>query len=263
MIKQNIEIASVVISIICDNKTLGEKLFSQYKDFFSRKKAVLDFCINSKSRCQFLNRPSGICLRRHGKNVFLSSRGFDLKICFAPLKALINFNGDLKIFDQALRLLYSQVLPIFNGLLVHGAAIADDKGAYLFYGPSEAGKTTVSKMAERVDKTVLTDELAAIRKIKGQYYLFGTPFWGHCNGPRRNMGKKLISVLRLVKSNRFGVVEAKPIALASSLLQSIMNFENNSGTNQRLLNAASDLVAMVPTKEIEFRKTDNIWRKIA
>lgn len=79
-------------------------------------------------------------------------------------------------FDALLRVIYSLWLVKFGGFLLHAAGMKDDKGAYIFFGVSGSGKTTVARLSE--DKVILSDELIAIRSINGSYQAYGTPFMG-------------------------------------------------------------------------------------
>src|SRR5260370_33734199 len=59
--------------------------------------------------------------------------------------------------DAALRILHTLLLAEKGGFLLHAASGIRDGRAFLFFGPSGAGKTTVARAAPS-DTTLLTDE---------------------------------------------------------------------------------------------------------
>src|SRR5947209_8561198 len=50
------------------------------------------------------------------------------------------------IFENVLRVVAAYRLLEDGGVLLHSAAVADDRGAHVFFGPSGAGKSTISRL---------------------------------------------------------------------------------------------------------------------
>jgi len=71
-----------------------------------------------------------------------------------------------------LRVAASALLPIEGGLPLHAAGIVIDGEAFAFFGPSGAGKTTLSHTAE---DPLLSDESLAITPARGRSDEFQTP----------------------------------------------------------------------------------------
>ncbi|MCQ2479895.1 MAG: hypothetical protein MJ120_04565 [Clostridia bacterium] len=76
---------------------------------------------------------------------------------------------------------YKEMLR-FDGVMLHASAVAVDGYAYLFSAPCGTGKSTHTKMWQKLfgkDRAVIiNDDKPAIRKVDGVYYAFGTPFSG-------------------------------------------------------------------------------------
>lgn len=70
----------------------------------------------------------------------------------------------------------------YNGIMLHASAVAVDGYAYLFSAPSGMGKSTHTRMWQKLlgedNAVIINDDKPVIRKINGEYFVFGTPFSG-------------------------------------------------------------------------------------
>ena len=76
------------------------------------------------------------------------------------------------------------LLPQFDGMLLHSAAVAVDNKAYLFSAVSGTGKTThITKWKELFGDrlTVVNGDKPIVRKINGVFHVCGTPWAGKEN----------------------------------------------------------------------------------
>jgi hypothetical protein len=77
------------------------------------------------------------------------------------------------------KVLMTQVLPERRGLMLHACGVADGEQGMLFVGPSGAGKTTMARLwSSSGEASVLNDEYCIVRAIKGQLWLYSTPWVG-------------------------------------------------------------------------------------
>src|SRR6266550_2198406 len=83
--------------------------------------------------------------------------------------------------DSVLRILHTLLLAHRGGFLVHAASAIRNGRAFIFAGRSEAGKTTISRLAPS-GVTLLTDEMSYVCRedsvSRPTYRAFGTPFAG-------------------------------------------------------------------------------------
>src|SRR2546423_12925712 len=77
--------------------------------------------------------------------------------------------------DTAIRVLHTLVLASQGGFLLHAASAVRNGKAFLFFGPSGAGKTTMVRAAP-ADAILLTDEISYVRQLGDGYTAYGTPF---------------------------------------------------------------------------------------
>ena len=71
------------------------------------------------------------------------------------------------------------LLPQYQGILFHAAAVNNDGHGYIFIGPSGAGKSTLSaQWKHEKGSTVLSDDRVIVRWQEGQFWAYGTPWHG-------------------------------------------------------------------------------------
>ena len=106
-----------------------------------------------------------------------------------------------------LRIVHTLVLARQGGFLLHSASAIRNGKAFLFAGVSDAGKTTISRLAPP-DATLLTDEISYVRKqdVRKQmpastavYVAFGTPFTGELAKLGENVSAPIAALYLLAK----------------------------------------------------------------
>ena len=73
-------------------------------------------------------------------------------------------------------LIWSHLLILHNGLIVHGAALKRGEEVYLFPAPSGWGKSTWSRLAAASGIEVLGDDKVVLRKFGEGYKVYGSPW---------------------------------------------------------------------------------------
>ncbi len=189
--------------------------------------------------------------------------------------------------DSVLRILHTILLAEEGGFLLHGASAIRHGKAFLFSGKSEAGKTTISRLAPK-DVTLLTDEISYIRKITddgrgastrpqsglaqhdkneepaggGEYVAYGTPFAGELAKVGENISAPLAALYFLEKApaNRIGKI-GKTEAL-QRLMQNILFFAQDERLVAKVFEAAGDFLSRVPAYRLEFAPNEKVWELI-
>ncbi|OYT69976.1 MAG: hypothetical protein CFK52_12375 [Chloracidobacterium sp. CP2_5A] len=76
-------------------------------------------------------------------------------------------------------LLTTNLLARGRGVELHACAVADVDGrGFLFVGQSGDGKTTTARLWSAAGATILSDDRVIVRKLRGQWVMFGTPWHG-------------------------------------------------------------------------------------
>ncbi len=77
---------------------------------------------------------------------------------------------------SALKLLFRIVLNTGkNGALLHASSVEQDGAGYVFVGPGNSGKSTITRMLK--PDRILSDDMTVIKKTNGGYEIFANPWW--------------------------------------------------------------------------------------
>lgn len=86
-----------------------------------------------------------------------------------------------------LKMLMANIISYYGGVMVHACGIIVNNLGIIFIGDSGSGKSTLANLWKNVyPNSILSDECIIIRKIKNQFYVFGTPW--HSNVIEVNNG---------------------------------------------------------------------------
>jgi len=164
--------------------------------------------------------------------------------------------------DSILRIVHTLILSTEGGFLLHASSAIRNGRAFLFTGPSGAGKTTLVGLAPG-DVTVLTDEISYIRRTDRGYVAFGTPFAGDREESGEAVSAPVASLFRLEQTpenlqERLGAASA-----VRALMRNILFFTLDPALSTRLLDAACDFAAVVPAFRLGFTPDARVWKTIA
>lgn len=160
-----------------------KQLIDKYKEFVVDPKIKWDFQINIVSE------------DRSGFEIELPIKQ-KMAILYVPL-SLRRF----RTFNFYLKTVVSSYLIQNEGFLLHASSIKKGDYGYVFAGKSGSGKSTVIKIVQNTNLP-LNDDFAIIRKVRGQYYVFSSPFYETNPVPRKKLQVPLKGVYFLYKSSR-------------------------------------------------------------
>ncbi len=106
-----------------------------------------------------------------------------------------------------------------GGFLLHGAGIEVEGEGWIFTGPSEAGKSTLSKFFFDQGYTVYTDEKTIVRRLEGIPVVMGSPWPGE--GYYLHNGQIPLSRLHFIRhgKNAHEIKKLSPALAATQLIQ--------------------------------------------
>ncbi len=160
--------------------------------------------------------------------------------------------------DSVLRIVHTLKLAPEGGFLLHASSGVRNGKAYLFSGVSEAGKTTMARLAPP-DVTVLTDEASYIRKVDGHYFAYGTPFAGEMGKPGKNISAPIAAVYLLQKAPENRIDKIEPAAAVQRILRNILFFAHQSDLVRQVFEAACAFTAAVPVYQLSFFPDQRVW----
>ena len=163
-----------------------------------------------------------------------------------PAEGLANF-----LRQAALRLALRQ-----GGAVVHGACIVRRDEAFIFYGPSGAGKTTVCTLSDGFE--VANDDLTAILKSGERLEAWGMPRAKRFPALSGRTGPfRIRAVFKLVQDTQT-FLEPLPAALALAQLAALPK-QFSDGQAEQALHVLSDMVKTVPCYALHFTKSRDFW----
>jgi hypothetical protein len=163
--------------------------------------------------------------------------------------------------DAVLRIVHSLILAQQGGFLLHSASAIRNGKAFLFAGVSEAGKTTISKLAP-TDVTLLTDEISYVRKERDDYVAYGTPFTGELAKLGENVSAPLSALYLLAKGVENRIDPVSPIEAARSLLANFLFFAEDERLVESIFYSAFEFVSRVPVSRLTCYPDSRVWEII-
>jgi hypothetical protein len=163
--------------------------------------------------------------------------------------------------DSVLRIVHTLILSTEGGFLLHASSAVRDGRAFLFTGPSGAGKTTIVGLAPG-DVTVLTDEISYIRRTDRGYLAFGTPFAGDRQEAGEPVSAPVAALFRLEQGRDNQQERLVAPEAVRTLMRNILFFAIDPDLTARLLDAACDFVSIVPAYRLTFAPDPRVWSTI-
>jgi hypothetical protein len=160
--------------------------------------------------------------------------------------------------DSVLRITHTLLLAKTGGFLLHASSAVRNGKAFLFSGLSEAGKTTIARLAPH-DATLLTDEASYVRRLNDQYLAYGTPFAGELGEPGKNVSAPIAAVYLLAKSQENRITKIEPAEATRRLLRNILFFAHDEELVRQVFESACAFVAAVPVYELSFFPDERVW----
>ena len=165
--------------------------------------------------------------------------------------------------ERVLSYICMQTLPRRGSALwLHAAGLVLNGNGYVFFGPSGAGKTTLSLLA-RDRAEILSDENIIVRCSAAGPQLLSTPFWGGSTPcdlirrVRRTVPLRALFAMRHTPDFAVRPLSASEAVLALLATEKVATERVDSAS--AWLGAAAQVVQEIPVYELAFAPTLTLW----
>jgi hypothetical protein len=159
--------------------------------------------------------------------------------------------------DYFLRVVLSALAFRSGGLLLHAAGVVRGRRAFLFFGRSGSGKTTVARNSP--DDLVLNDDLVLLRPENGHWMAYGTPFTNPSQTTPAAGSAPVAALLRLVQSPR---VVLQPLTGARALAELLACVPVLNASPAPPLERCRMLLLSIPAYDLHLRPDSSFWEVI-
>lgn len=256
-----IEVANIVTSLELDDSFLLQQLRETFSEFESNKSAEISVGVKivDNLRAQEFPIPG---LSFSGEKVTIRGDNFFGRTDLSKGKGEVDILPPYTRESLAsfLRIIYNILITREGGLILHACGIVKDNKAYIFFGPSQSGKSTVAHLSKGY--TILSDDLIVVKRVNGSCKVFGTPYWDRL---KESQGKKgvfeIAGLFKLVKDNK---TYLKRLSYSQGLAEvlTLPGIPKELQPIDRLLNISSHLIRETPCYELHFLPNKSLWRCI-
>ena len=169
--------------------------------------------------------------------------------------------------ENYLRVVYAHLAVPAKGFLLHSAGLVRSGRAFLFFGPSGAGKTTVTTLSPGAK--VLSDDLTMVMPAEAtpgaeaRYAACSVPFRGlFAPHPESADTYPLAGLFRLVQDTTDWLEPLSGAAAIGEVVGSLPFVMDRPEMAGSAIDAVSAAAGQVPVFRLHFRKDSTFWRVI-
>jgi hypothetical protein len=162
-----------------DDEAVRDHIRERYKKFLTPGEPSFIIDIQTTDKLDFQTDNATYLTYRRGSHVigkFRTMAGFfDTETKTG--KASMERHSLKQDFENYLRCAMNAAAPVLDGILFHTSCIVKEGYGYLFFGPSTAGKSTLTRLSSHF--TVMTDDMIILKRTKnGTLFAATCGLWG-------------------------------------------------------------------------------------
>ncbi len=158
--------------------------------------------------------------------------------------------------------IFSNWLAKFGDLILHASGIAFSGEGYCFIGDSGAGKSTLARdLSKNPDVTVLGEDQVILRKMNGQFMIFGTP-WHETPEMCSPLGVPLKKVFFLDRNASQVIAPVRDFDAVVRIMQTAFYPIYRSDVVKRILDNLSSLAGAVAFYTLAYQRGTDVLQEI-
>jgi len=253
-----VEIGGLPIRILADSASFGQMVRERYSGFLSSElQTAIDLTVEITPP-GMISTQEDVCVKRQSTKWSAERGDFRLDWDSESGQGVLRQSSNPYSLDTAIRILHTLFLAKQRGFLLHAASAVRNGRAFLFFGASGAGKTTMVRAAP-ADAALLTDEISYVRRVGEGYTAYGTPFTGELAKLGENISAPIAGLYHLVQAPRNRVTRLGPGDAVRGLLEGILFFSEDPELVNCVFQSACDVVSQLPVYRLEFMPDERVW----
>lgn len=244
----------------CDNEGVCASLAQRYQRFLSRspEPALLNLQLKVEDGSESCDLASAE-LEYNAGLVSINGQGctgwIDLENGRSALE--LRSKHAVEEIDYFLRIVFAWLSFRMGGILFHGAGVNCHGLAYVFFGPSGAGKTTAARFSSPYE--VLNDDLLLLAPDGDRWWVASTPFTNPSQVAPAPGGAPLAGLYRLVKDERVFLEDLGAAEAVAEILACVPILTSMPDFALALLDRCRSLAGAAPVYHLHFRKDNSFW----
>jgi hypothetical protein len=213
-----------------------------------------------RDKMQTLSASDGqaICVAETDHEFWLWRPGISIYLHLLENRGVARLSGR-SYWDNVLRVIFFQVFLHRGGLLVHAAGLVHRQRAFIFPGPSGAGKTTIVSLSPKM--AVLSDEIPVLQ-LAGQGrepVAHGTPFYGDWGRPGEEISAPIKGFYFPTHAQENRLIPLDSKETFTRLLPCVFSYTTRRPNLEILLNLTWQLAERVPGYVLSFCPDPGFW----
>jgi hypothetical protein len=253
-----IEIGGLPIEVQTTDPEFERILRGRYHDYI-RPSVVPQFALSVRVTTPDMSDPDADAAVWLEGREWKMVRG-DFRAAWNPIerRGWVTQSANPYSIDSVLRIVHTLLLAPEGGFLLHASSAVRNGKAFLFSGVSEAGKTTMARLAPP-GVELLTDEASYVRKVDGRYLAYGTPFAGEFGEPGKNISAPIAALYLLKKAPENTIERIDPAEAIQCLLRNVLFFARQADLVRQVFDSACAFVSSVPVYQLSFFPDQRVW----
>lgn len=258
-----LDISTVKVKLICEPPSLARMIAQKYNEYAFA--GTPEYVIKIK-----WSRPNTDVTHRQATidkvdgyfsqgSYIISSPQYSGLVNLQSAQAEFEYSSPTPIYDfeYFLRIVISHALYQKGGFLFHSAGIIRDDRAFLFFGKSGCGKTTVARHSTGM--RILSDDLVGVLPAEYGVVAYSTPFWNPGWNHHERANARVADFYRLVKSTDVTKVQIPESLAVSEVLSSIPVVPLYEKFCANLIPVIQDVISQVGVYYLHFRPDNTFW----
>jgi len=259
----SLAIANFSIRLNCHHPQLSEVLRRRYQDFPPLQNTKFDADVHWVGK-QRQNALLDVSPEFRDGILYFSASGYEGFIDEQNGRGELTISSTQPVeeIDYYLRTVLALMAHAANGVLLHTAGIIRNSRAYLFFGHSGIGKTTVCQVSQ-ADHIILNDDLILLLPLNHRWQAYGTPFWNPTQVQPSAQNAPVAGLFWLIQAPQ---VFTRPLGAAPALAALIANVPVIPQDPERsiaLLEILAQIQRSIPISELHFLPDNSFWNVIA